>query len=99
MEGTDAYTTWKNACEAAERAYFELLNIGLSAQEARAVLPNSLKAELVMTANIREWRHFFKLRCSANAHPQMREVATHLLRECCEKIPVLFDDIYAEVFK
>ena len=97
-EGTDAYRVWKKACEAAERAYFDLLNIGLTPQEARAVLPNSLKAEICMTANIREWRHFFRLRCSPKAHPQMREVATQLLRECHEKIPVLFDDVYVEVF-
>lgn len=97
LEGTAAYDAWKNACEAAERAYFDLLDIGLSAQEARAVLPNSLKTEICMTANIREWRHFFQLRCSPAAHPQMREVATQLLRESRAKIPVLFDDIFPEV--
>lgn len=95
--GTDAYHAWKTACEAAEKAYFDLLGIGLTPQEARAVLPNSLKTEVVMTANIREWRHFFKLRCSPAAHPQMREVATQLLRETRAKIPVLFDDICPEV--
>jgi len=80
----------------AEAAYFDLLNIGLTAQEARAVLPNSLKTEVCMTADIREWRHFFKLRCSPAAHPQMREVATQLLVAARERIPVLFDDIYPE---
>ena len=58
---------------------------------------NSLKTEVVMTANIREWRHFFKLRCSPAAHPQMREVATQALEMCREKIPVLFDDIVFEI--
>lgn len=94
--GTLAYDAWKAACEATEQAYFDLLNWGLSPQEARAVLPNSLKTEVVMTANIREWRHFLKLRCSKAAHPQMREVATQLLKELQEKIPVLFDDIDPE---
>ena len=98
-EGTGAYRIWKSACERAETAYFDLLDIGLSPQEARAVLPNSLKTEVCMTANIREWRHFFKLRCSPAAHPQMREVATQLLLETREKIPVLFDDIFPEVTK
>lgn len=93
IKGTAAYDAWKAACEATEQAYFDLLNWGLSPQEARAVLPNSLKTEVVMTANIREWRHFLKLRCSKAAHPQMREVATQLLKELQEKIPVLFDDI------
>lgn len=76
---TLAYNAWKEACEAAEAAYFSLLDWGCTPQEARAVLPNSLKTEVVMTANLREWRHFFKLRCSPAAHPQMREVATPLL--------------------
>lgn len=93
---TFAYDEWKEACRRAETAYFNLLNWGLSPQEARAVLPNSLKTEVVMTANIREWRHFLKLRCSKAAHPQMREVATQLLKELQEKIPVLFDDIDPE---
>lgn len=96
IKGTAAYDAWKAACEATEQAYFDLLNWGLSPQEARAVLPNSLKTEVVMTANIREWRHFLKLRCSKAAHPQMREVATQLLKELQEKIPVLFDDIDPE---
>ena len=96
-EGTAGYRMWKGACERAEVAYFDLLNEGYTPQQARAVLPNSLKTEVVMTANIREWRHFFKLRCSEAAHPQIREVATQLLRATREKIPVLFDDIFPEV--
>ena len=63
-ENTFAYDEWKEACRRAETAYFNLLNWGLSPQEARAVLPNSLKTEVVMTANIREWRHFLRLRTS-----------------------------------
>ena len=96
IKGMAGYDAWKAACEATEQAYFDLLNWGLSPQEARAVLPNSLKTEVVMTANIREWRHILKLRCSKAAHPQMREVATQLLKELQEKIPVLFDDIDPE---
>jgi len=57
------------------------------------VLPNSLKTEIVMTANIREWRHILKLRTSKAAHPQMIEVMVPILQEFQEKIPVLFDDI------
>lgn len=98
LPNTPVYRIWKHACETAETAYFDLLNEGCKPQEARAVLPNSLKTEVVMTANIREWRHFLRLRCAPAAHPQMREVATQLLEAVHEKIPVLFDDIYAEVF-
>lgn len=87
------YGYWYIACENAEYAYFEMLNSGATPQEARSVLPNSLKTEVNMTANLREWRHFFKLRCAPDAHPQMREVAIKLLHMCQEKIPVIFDDI------
>lgn len=86
------YQMWKDACEAAETAYFNMLNFGCSPQEARAVLPNSLKTEVVMTANLREWRHFFKLRTAPAAHPQMREVANMLLKQMREMVPVVFDD-------
>ena len=67
-KGTMAYENWKISCLTSECKYFELLDWGCTAQEARAVLPNSLKTELVMTANLREWRTFFKLRCSSAAH-------------------------------
>lgn len=90
---TFGYEEWKRACEVSEDAYFKLLEWGCSPQEARAVLPNSLKTEVVMTANLREWRHFFKLRCANAAHPQMREVATPLLVELQKKLPVVFDGI------
>lgn len=96
---TLAYNTWEGACTEAENAYFKLLDWGCSPQEARAVLPNSLKTEVVMTANLREWRHFFRLRCSPAAHPQMREVATQALAMLHEAVPGVFDDIAAEVFK
>lgn len=92
-EGSNLFVDWKSAMRMSEAHYFELLAQGATPQEARTVLPNSLKTEVVMTANIREWRHFFKLRTASAAHPQMREVAIPLLKECQEKIPVLFDDI------
>lgn len=84
---------WAKAMEQAENAYFELIESGASAQEARSVLPNSLKTEIVVTMNLREWRHFFKLRTANAAHPQMREIARPLLDEFKSKIPIIFDDI------
>lgn len=90
------FAVWKRSIAEAESAYFELVRMGATPQEARAVLPNSLKTEVVMTANIREWRHFLKLRTSSAAHPQIREVAIPLLKELKKKIPVLFDDIEVE---
>lgn len=92
-EGTEKYDTWKLSCELAEKCYFKLLNTGSSPQEARSVLPNSLKTEIVVTMNMREWRHFFKLRTASAAHPQMREITIPLLNELKEKLPELFEDI------
>lgn len=80
----------------AERDYLKMLEAGATPEQARSVLPNSLKTEVVMTANLREWRHFFKLRAvgtTGKPHPQMREVAIPLLKEVQEKIPVIFEDI------
>lgn len=90
---TPQWVAWESAMKNAEFFYFRMLDLGCSPQEACSVLPNSLKTEVVMTANIREWRHFFKLRTSLAAHPQMREVAISLLQEFQRLIPVLFDDI------
>ena len=92
-DGSEAYEAWKKGCEAAEKCYFEMLAAGETPQIARDVLPTSLKTELNVGGNYREWRHFFKLRCAEDAHPQIRELAVALLHEFQEKIPVVFDDI------
>jgi thymidylate synthase (FAD) len=89
----EQYLAWKECCKHCESSYFILLTLGQTPQQARTVLPNSLKTEIVMTCNLREWRHFFTLRTSKAAHPQMRELATSMLEGFKEKIPVLFDDI------
>jgi len=75
------------------RGYRRLLNVGWSPQQARSVLPNSLKTEIVCTANLREWRHVFSLRCASAAHPQMREVMQPLRAAMATAIPVIFDDL------
>jgi thymidylate synthase (FAD) len=87
---------WINAMNYAEKSYFSLLNLGWNPQQARSVLPNSLKTEIVVTANLREWRTIFKQRTSSAAHPQMRELMIPLLKEIKNKIPVIFDDINYE---
>ena len=91
-----AHDAWKDTMKYCEDAYFKLLDIGLTPQEARAVLPNSTKTEVVMTANLREWRHFFKLRAlgtTGKPHPQMLEVTIPLLEDFKRAIPVVFDDL------
>lgn len=87
------YEIWREAMENAEKSYFRMIEAGASPQEARSVLPNSLKTELVMTMNLREWRHFFKLRLANGAHPQMKEVSKLILEVFRQKLPVFFDDI------
>ena len=82
-----------------ELTYFELLNKGLKAQESREVLPNATKTELNMKANLREWRHFFNLRCSQAAHPDIRILALDLLKQFHEAIPIIFDDLYDKYVK
>lgn len=91
--GTKRYKIWEEACKIAEHNYFLLLEEGSSPQEARSVLPNSLKTELAVTYNLREWRHFFALRCAPAAHPQMRQVAIPLLLFFQEKLPAIFSDV------
>lgn len=88
----EKYKIWREAMEYAEKAYNALIKLGAKPQEARTVLPHSLKAEIDITYNLREWRHFFEMRCSAEAHPQMREVTIPLLLKFQEIIPVIFDD-------
>ena len=76
-----------------ENEYMELIEAGAKPQEARAILPNSIKTEIVMTMNLREWRHFFLLRCDKAAHPQIREIAYLVLDTFKKEVPVIFDDI------
>jgi len=93
-EDSVAFQDWKSAMEFAEKMYMKLLAEGAKPEEARSVLPNSLKTELIMTANLREWRHVIGLRCSDRAHPQIRELILPFLDEVHEKIPVVFDDLF-----
>lgn len=95
-EGSFEYIVWKKQCEQAEKAYFKLINNGVKPETARSVLPTSLKTTIVMTANIREWRHFLSLRAvgtTGKPHPDMQLLAVDLLNRLKSKVPILFDDI------
>lgn len=97
--GSEGFKIWKDEMKQVEKTYFAMLEAGHTPQEARSVLPNSLKTELVMTANLREWRAFFKLRAANStgaAHPQMLEITRPLLDDLKAMIPVVFDDITYE---
>lgn len=87
------FTVWTEAMAAAELMYMTMLQLGGAPQEARAVLPNSVKTEVVMTANPREWRHVFRMRCDKAAHPQMREVMIPLWKAFSCRWPALFADV------
>lgn len=84
---------WFASMLMAQNIYTILLGRGWTPQQARSVLPNSLKTEIVVTANLREWRHIFKLRCDKAAHPQMREIMCPLLDVLKEELPEVFGDI------
>jgi len=93
LELNELEEEWLNVMYDTEQSYLKLIKLGWKAQQARSILPNSLKTEIIMTANLREWRHFFKLRTASVAHPQMREVAIMLLNQMKIMIPIVFDDI------
>jgi len=85
--------SWAKSLLYSENSYLELLSQGWTPQQARSVLPNSLKTEIVVTGNLREWKHFFKLRCAKVAHPQMQEVANMVLADMQQRVPVIFDTV------
>ena len=87
---------WIESCLVAESAYFNLIESGAAPQEARSVLPNSLKTEVVMTANLREWKHIFRVRCDKAAHPQMREIMRPMLADFYRLVPWVFEAEYRE---
>lgn len=98
-DNNSLYNIWLDECESAEKAYLKMLELGATPQEARSILPNSIKTEIIVTMNYREWRHFFKLRAArftGSAHPQMEEITIPLLNEVKKLIPVVFDDIVVE---
>lgn len=95
-EGSGLYNLWKEACLYAESSYFNLLAQGATPQQARGVLPTDLKTEIFSTMNLREWKHFFKMRTAKSAHPKMRELTIPLLTEFKSLIPIIFDNILVE---
>ena len=90
--GASGILEWGNTMQQAENDYMKLLDKGYSPQQARSVLPNSLKTEIVVKANFREWRHIFALRAiSKAAHPDMRALMLPLYEQCRKECPVVFD--------
>ena len=96
-ETDENYLMWRQAMALLEHLYLSMREKGARPEQARSLLPNSLKTEIFMTANLREWRHFLKLRTSKRAHPQMREIALKIYKILNEKLPILFSDINPEI--
>lgn len=99
-EGLKNTSIWLESCRQAENAYAELVRRGEKPEVARGVLPNSTATEIYATANLREWRHFFELRCDRTAQKDIRLLALELLCQMFEKYPVFFEDLvdkYARV--
>ena len=97
-ENSGIYHTWLKAMNDMERAYMQMAEIGATPDQLRMILPHSTAASVILTANIREFRHIFNLRCAKAAHPSFRQIMLMTLNEFHNKIPVLFDDLY-EQFK
>ena len=95
-DGDRNYERWLRIMSTIEKTYLEMISDGALPQEARSILPNSLKTEIFVTMNIREWRHFLRLRTDKKAHPQMREVALRIYEILSKELPVLFADIDAD---
>lgn len=96
IPGTEAYDIWMKCMTDIETAYNTLAAQGYKADVCRMVLPHSTKASVIMTANLREWRHIFKLRTAKAAHPTVRRVMAKVLTEFQRRIPIIFDDITAD---
>ena len=93
QDDNENFKLWKEAMARVEKNYLALRAKGARPEEARSILPNSLKTEIFVTMNLREWRHFLKLRTAKAAHPQMREVALKIYSILVEKLPAVFDDL------
>ncbi len=96
VPGTEDYNVWLTCMQDIEKAYNTLAAKGYKADVCRMMLPHSTKASVIMTANLREWRHIFKLRTAKAAHPTVRHIMAKVLAEFQKQIPIIFDDIVAE---
>lgn len=90
---TDLRVVWENAMNNAEESYLHLIRLGAKPDLARGVLPTDVKTEIVVTMNLREWRHFFKLRTDQAAHPNIRYIARDMLKTFQTLLPCVFSDI------
>lgn len=99
QEGTETYVGWYKTCQAIEENYINMSNAGATPDQLRMILPHSTAAEVTMTANIREWKHIFSLRCTNHTHPAVEQVMIPLLLHFKKEMPEIFENIeYDETF-
>ena len=91
-DGKEIKVSFQDWMNLNEQMYRGLRKAGWVAQDARQTLPIGIKAQIVITANFREWRHIFKLRCSPDAHWEIRQTMVDLLDDLQERIPIVFGD-------
>ena len=89
-----SFRIWVNAMSESEKYYKRMLEYKCAPQLARSVLPNSLKTQIIVNANLREWMHILTMRCAKDAHPQIRLLMIELLKQFHDKIPIIFDELY-----
>ncbi len=87
------WAVWERGIHECESFYKQFIALGAAPQLARSVFPNALASRIIVTGNLRNWRHFLLMRTTKEAHPQMRQVTIPLLAEFKSKIPILYEDI------
>lgn len=95
-ELSDIWNEWVGLMKEVELTYRNMAKLGAKPDQLRMILPHSTAAEVCMTANLRSWRHIFKMRCAKAAHPSVQQIMKMILREFASKIPVVFDDLMEE---
>ena len=88
------YQVWLNSMEQAETNYMNLASMGAKPDELSLVLPQSTAAEFVITANLREWNHIFRLRAVGHSRPCVQQIMQPTLAMFHKEIPIVFDDVY-----
>ena len=98
-KGTKLYEKWEKACQDIEKNYLQMAELGATPDQMRMILPHSTASEIVMTANIREWKHVLNLRCSKFVHPSIRQLLIPVLLRFKKDMPEIFGDVpYDENF-
>ena len=93
QEGSREYEIWLECMKNIEKSYMEMAELGCAPDQMRMLLPHSTKTDINITANIREWRHIFKIRLFGHAHPSIKQLLDPLLKDFQKEIPILFDNI------